>query len=66
MSALLMAPFVVDFMQSYMKAVKSKLQETHTERVEIFEKGAQEYAKKILANFKDYEFVSDADLVRPC
>jgi hypothetical protein len=37
-----------------MKAVKKKLPE---ERVADFEKGAQTYAKKIVANFKDYEFV---------
>ena len=41
-----------------MKAVKAKLQETNPDRVEVFEKGAQAYAKKIVANFKDYEFVS--------
>lgn len=38
-----------------MKAVKGKLPE---ERVPIFEKGAAAYAKKIVANFKDFEFVS--------
>jgi Translationally controlled tumour protein len=37
-----------------MKAVKEKLPE---DRVSDFEKGAQAYAKKIVANFKDYEFV---------
>ena len=41
-----------------MKAVKTKLQETNPDRVEAFEKGAQNFAKKIVANFKDYEFVS--------
>lgn len=41
--------------QGYMKALKEKLPE---ERREAFEKGAQAYAKKIVANFKDYEFVS--------
>jgi hypothetical protein len=46
------------YLKGYMKAVKAKLQETNPERVAIFEKGAQEYAKKIVANFKDYEFVS--------
>lgn len=40
-----------------MKAVKAKLQETNPGRVEAFEKGAQAYAKKIIANFNDYEFV---------
>jgi len=37
-----------------MKAVKEKLPE---DRVTDFEKGAQAFAKKIIANFKDYEFV---------
>lgn len=40
-----------------MKAVKAKLAETKPERVEAFEKGAAAYAKKIVANFKDFEFV---------
>lgn len=41
-----------------MKAIKAKLAETNPERVEAFEKGAGAYAKKIVANFKDFEFVS--------
>lgn len=41
-----------------MKAVKGKLAETNPDRVEAFEKGAQAFAKKLVANFKDYEFVS--------
>lgn len=40
-----------------MKAVKAKLSETNPDRVEVFEKGAQVFAKKIVANFKDFEFV---------
>jgi hypothetical protein len=44
-------------MQGYMKAVKTKLTETNPDRVGAFEKGAQGYAKKIVANFKDLEFV---------
>lgn len=39
-----------------MKTVKAKLQEKNPDRVTTFEKGAQAYAKKIVANFKDYEF----------
>jgi len=39
-----------------MKAVKVELGKTNPERVESFEKGAQAYAKKIVANFKDFEF----------
>jgi hypothetical protein len=38
-----------------LKAVKQKLPE---DRVADFEKEAQVFAKKIVANFKDYEFVS--------
>jgi hypothetical protein len=49
-----MSNLVVSLLQAYMKAVKEKLPE---ERVSDFEKGAQNYAKKIVANFKDYEFV---------
>jgi len=41
------------YLKGYMKAVKARLPE---ERVEAFEKGAQAYAKKIVANFKDFEF----------
>jgi hypothetical protein len=37
-----------------MKATKEKLPE---DRVANFEKGAQAYAKKVVANFKDYDFV---------
>ncbi|POV99442.1 hypothetical protein PSHT_13554 [Puccinia striiformis] len=44
------------YLKGYMKAVKAHLAATKPERVEAFEKGAQEAAKKILANFKDYEF----------
>ncbi|OCH94111.1 translationally controlled tumor-associated [Obba rivulosa] len=44
------------YLKGYMKSVKSKLEETNPERVQAFEKGAQGYAKKIVANFKDYEF----------
>lgn len=43
----------------YMKAVKSKLTEEGKSADEIaaFEKGAQGFAKKVIANFKDYEFL---------
>ena len=39
-----------------MKRVKAHLSEKDPERVEAFEKAAQGYAKKIVANFKDWEF----------
>lgn len=41
-----------------MKAIKAKLAETNPDRVDAFEKGAAAYAKKIVGNFKDFEFVS--------
>jgi len=44
------------YLKAYMKAVKAKLAETNPERVEAFEKGAQNYAKKLVASFKDFEF----------
>ncbi|KAL4075822.1 translationally controlled tumor-associated [Scleroderma yunnanense] len=44
------------YLKGYMKAVKAKLAETNPDRVEAFEKGASAYAKKIVANFKDFEF----------
>lgn len=42
-----------------MKAVKNKLQEkgASADEVAAFEKGAQGFAKKIVSNFKDYEFL---------
>ena len=39
-----------------MKAVKAKLGESNPERVDAFEKGAAAYAKKVVANFKNFEF----------
>ena len=46
-----------------MKEVKTKLSENKPEEVEAFEKGAQAFAKKVIGNFKDYEFVSRAILL---
>lgn len=40
-----------------MKAVKAHLAKNDPDEVEKFEKGAAAYAKKILGNFKEYEFV---------
>lgn len=42
-----------------MKAVKAKLTEkgASAEEIATFEKGAQAFAKKIVGNFKDYEFL---------
>ena len=42
-----------------MKAVKAKLESkgASAEEITTFEKGAQGFAKKIVGNFKDYEFL---------
>jgi hypothetical protein len=45
-----------------MKAVKDALKKKHgddSKEVTEFEKNAQAFAKKIVANFKDYQFVSN-------
>jgi len=44
------------YLKGYMKKVKGHLAETNPDRVAPFEKAAQNYAKKIVANFKDFEF----------
>lgn len=46
------------YIKGYMKAVKTKLQENNAspDTIAAFEKGAQEYVKKIIKNFKDLEF----------
>lgn len=47
-----------------MKAVEAKLKETKPDRVDAFKTGAATYAKKIIANFKDYEFVRFSSSIR--
>lgn len=44
------------YLKGYMKKVKAHLTEKDPSRVGAFEKAAQGYAKKIVANFKDWEF----------
>lgn len=44
------------YLKTYMKTVKEKLKENNPGRVELFERGAAGYAKKIVANFKNFEF----------
>ncbi|KAI7855024.1 translationally controlled tumor protein [Circinella umbellata] len=46
----------MSYIKGYMKALKAKLQETNPERIPIFESKAAALVKKILGNFKDYEF----------
>lgn len=47
------------YLKGYMKAVKSKLP---AERVPIFEKNAAAFAKKVIGNFKDYDFYTGANM----
>jgi len=47
------------YLKAYMKAVKDKVDPT---RVEAFEKKAAAYAKKIVANFKDFEFYTGGSM----
>ncbi|EKM59974.1 uncharacterized protein PHACADRAFT_250798 [Phanerochaete carnosa HHB-10118-sp] len=44
------------YLKGYMKAVKAKLQETKPEQVAEFEQAAQNFAKKIVGDFKNFEF----------
>lgn len=44
------------YLKGYMKNVKAKLMEKDPEAAAKFEAGAQAYAKKIVKNFKDFEF----------
>jgi len=41
-----------------MKKVKKHLEENEPDKVKEFETGAAAYVKKIIANLKDYDFVS--------
>jgi hypothetical protein len=42
--------------KSYVKRVKTHLQEHQPDRVESFEKAVQGYVKKIVTNFNEWEF----------
>jgi len=44
------------YIKGYMKKLKEKLKETDPDRVTVFEGKAPVVVKKILENFKDYEF----------
>ncbi|KAF8450281.1 translationally controlled tumor-associated [Boletus edulis BED1] len=46
----------VTYIKSYMKAVKEHLTKNNPDRVAAFEAGASAYVKKVVGNFKDYEF----------
>ncbi|MCG7209385.1 translationally-controlled tumor protein [Streptomyces arenae] len=43
------------YLTRYLKAVKTKLTETAPESVEVFEKESAALAKRVLANFRDYD-----------
>ncbi|KAG5513808.1 hypothetical protein PMAC_000846 [Pneumocystis sp. 'macacae'] len=44
------------YLKGYVKKLREHLQMNFPSRVEAFEKGVTTFVKKILANFKDYEF----------
>lgn len=44
------------YLKGYMKAVKQVLEKENPDRVAAFEKKASEFAKKVVGNFKDYDF----------
>ncbi|XP_033474279.2 translationally-controlled tumor protein homolog [Epinephelus lanceolatus] len=44
------------YIKEYMKAIKARLEETDPDRVKPFMAGAQDEVKKVLANFKNYQF----------
>lgn len=50
------------YLKTYMKEIKAKLQETNPDRVPAFEKGAAAFAKKVVANFKEYDFYTGASM----
>jgi len=46
----------IAYIKEYMKTIKGKLAESDPERVKPFMAGAQDEVKKILSNFKNYQF----------
>ncbi|KJA30232.1 hypothetical protein HYPSUDRAFT_153734 [Hypholoma sublateritium FD-334 SS-4] len=50
------------YLKGYMKSVKEKLAESNPDAVAEFEKGAAAFAKKLVANFKDYEFYTSESM----
>jgi len=51
-------------LKKYMKDIKEHLKSINAPEAEIttFEKGAQAYAKKVVGNFKDYEFYTGENM----
>lgn len=46
----------VTYIKGYMKELKTKIQEKDPQRLAVFEGAAQEYVKKVIANFDKYSF----------
>jgi len=44
------------YIKSYMKKLKTHLEQTNPGRVEAFQKAAQEFVKKVIADFSNYDF----------
>ncbi|KNG80486.1 hypothetical protein ANOM_011022 [Aspergillus nomiae NRRL 13137] len=45
-----------DYISRYIRGIKTHLQETDPDRVEAFERGASQYAHKILSHFSSFDF----------
>jgi ribosome recycling factor len=51
------------YIRGYMKKLLAKLKEDKPDRVEIFQKNIQEWVKKVLANFDDYQFFQGENVI---
>ncbi|KAJ1670472.1 hypothetical protein EV182_008186 [Spiromyces aspiralis] len=50
------------YIKDYMKQIQKHLEQTNPERVTAFQKGAAAVVKKVLTNFKDYEFYTGSSM----
>eukprot|EP00178_Gracilaria_changii_P025418 TRINITY_DN78299_c0_g1_i1.p1 TRINITY_DN78299_c0_g1~~TRINITY_DN78299_c0_g1_i1.p1 ORF type:complete len:177 (+),score=41.62 TRINITY_DN78299_c0_g1_i1:46-576(+) len=53
----------VNHMKEYMKATKERLEKENPGRVDAFQKGAQEFVKKIVGSFGDWCFYHNTDYI---
>ncbi|RKP10464.1 translationally-controlled tumor protein [Thamnocephalis sphaerospora] len=51
------------YIRDYMKRIVAELEKSNPERVEPFKKAAATYVKKVLGNFKDYDFFTGEQVV---
>jgi len=46
----------MNYIKNYMKVILGKIKESNPQRVEIFQAKAQEFVKKVLGDFSNYDF----------